>query len=42
MIYQGISGYILLSLVEKKKAKDAWEAIKTMCQGAERAKAAKI
>lgn len=33
---------ILLSLAEKKKPKDAWVAIKTMSQGAEKVKAAKI
>lgn len=42
MIYQGISKEILLSLAEKKKAKDAWDGIKVLCQGAERAKAAKV
>ena len=42
IIYQSIHKEHLLSLTEKKKAKDAWEAIKTMCQGASRAKAAKI
>ncbi|XP_074355854.1 uncharacterized protein LOC141695493 [Apium graveolens] len=42
MIYQGISEEILLSLADKDTAKEAWEAIKTLCQGAERVKAAKI
>lgn len=42
MIYQGISEEMLLSIAEKKKAKDAWVAIKTLCQGADKAKAAKI
>lgn len=42
MMYQSIPEEMLLSLAEKKKAKDAWEALRTMCQGAERAKAAKI
>lgn len=41
MIYQGIPEEMLLALAEKKKAKDAWEAIKTLCQGADRVKAAK-
>ncbi|KAL8100179.1 hypothetical protein AgCh_032433 [Apium graveolens] len=42
MIYQSIPEEILLSMAEKKKAKDAWVAIKTMSQGAEKVKAAKI
>lgn len=42
MIYQGISKEILLSLADKDTAKEAWETIKTLCQGAERVKAAKI
>ena len=33
---------MMLSLGERKKAKEASEALKTMCQGAERAKVAKI
>lgn len=42
MIYQAIPEEMLLSLAEKKISKDAWEAIKTMCQGADRVKTAKI
>ncbi|XP_074362685.1 uncharacterized protein LOC141702958 [Apium graveolens] len=43
MIYQGIPEDILLSLaVDKKTAKEAWEAIKTLCQGADRVKQTKI
>ncbi|XP_074323483.1 uncharacterized protein LOC141660397 [Apium graveolens] len=42
MIYQGIPEETLLSLAEKETAKDAWEAIKTLYQGADRAKQAKI
>ncbi|KAL8090104.1 hypothetical protein AgCh_039540 [Apium graveolens] len=42
MIYQGVPEEILLSLAEKKQAKDAWEAIKTMYQGAKKVKSAKI
>lgn len=42
MIYQGILEDVLLSLAEKKSAKDVWEAIKTLCQGADRVKKAKI
>lgn len=34
-IYQGILEDVLLSLEEKKIAKDARDAIKTICQGAE-------
>lgn len=41
MIYQSIPEEILLSLAEKKKAKEAWEAIKTLCQGADRVKKAR-
>lgn len=42
MIYQGIPEEVLLSLAEKKTAKEAWEAIKTLCQGADRAKKARV
>lgn len=42
MIYQGISEEILLSIAEKETTKDAWEAIKTLCQGADRVKSAKV
>lgn len=41
-IYQGIPEDILLAVAEKETAKEAWEAIKTMCQGADRAKTAKV
>lgn len=41
-IYQGIPEDILLSVAEKKTAKEAWEAVKTMCLGAERVKKARI
>lgn len=42
MIYQGIPEEFLLSIAEKKTAKDAWEAIKTMSQGADKVKKAKV
>ncbi|KAK1361327.1 hypothetical protein POM88_045801 [Heracleum sosnowskyi] len=42
MIYQGIPEDILLSIDDKKTAKDAWDAIKTMSQGADRVKKARI
>ncbi|KAL8100917.1 hypothetical protein AgCh_032970 [Apium graveolens] len=42
MIYQSIPEEMLLSLSKKKQAKNAWEALQTMCQGADRAKAAKV
>lgn len=42
MIYQGIPEDVLLSLADKKTSKEAWEAIKTICQGADRAKTAKV
>lgn len=41
-IYQGIPEDVLLSIAEKKTAKEAWEAIKVMCMGAERVKTAKV
>lgn len=41
-IYQGIPEDILLSIAEKKTAKEAWEAIKVMCLGADRVKKARI
>ncbi|XP_074322820.1 uncharacterized protein LOC141659792 [Apium graveolens] len=42
MVYQGIPEDILLSIAEKKTAKGAWEAIKTLCQGAEKVKQARV
>ena len=42
VIYQSIPEDILLSVAEKKTAKEAWEAIRTMCQGADRVKKAKV
>lgn len=41
-IFQGIPEDFLLSLAEKSTAKEAWEALKTMCLGAERVKKAKV
>ncbi|GJZ80177.1 zinc finger, CCHC-type containing protein [Tanacetum coccineum] len=41
-IYQGIPEDLLLSLSEKKLAKEAWEALKTMFMGADRVKTARI
>ncbi|KAL7591267.1 uncharacterized protein LOC111904268 [Lactuca sativa] len=41
-IYQGIPEDLLLSLAEKKIAKEAWEALKTMFMGADRVKTARI
>lgn len=40
-IYQGIPEDILLSVVQKKIAKEAWDAIQTMCLGAEKVKKAR-
>lgn len=40
-IYQGIPEDMLLSLAEKKTAKEAWEAIKTVCLGADKVKKAR-
>lgn len=42
VIYQGLPEDILLSLADKKTAKEAWVALKTMCLGAERVKKAKV
>lgn len=41
-IYQAIPEDILLSVADKTSAKDAWEAIKVMCLGAERVKRARV
>lgn len=41
VIYQGIPEEMLLSIAEKKTAKDAWVAIKTLCLGADKVRTAK-
>ncbi|XP_074377724.1 uncharacterized protein LOC141719250 [Apium graveolens] len=41
-IYQGVPEDILLTIAEKETAKEAWDAIKTLCMGAERVKEAKV
>ena len=41
MIYQGIPEEMLMSISEKKTAKEAWESLKTMCLGADRVKTGK-
>lgn len=41
-IYQGVPENVLLTIAEKETAKEAWEAIKTMCIGAERVKEANV
>lgn len=41
-IYQAIPEDILLSVAEKKTAKEVWTAIKTMCLGADKVKKAKV
>ncbi|XP_074336066.1 uncharacterized protein LOC141673234 [Apium graveolens] len=41
-VYQGIPEDLLLSIAEKTTAREAWEAIKTMCLGADRGKKAKV
>ncbi|XP_042756658.2 retrovirus-related Pol polyprotein from transposon TNT 1-94 [Lactuca sativa] len=41
-IYQGIPEDLLLSLAEKKTAKEAWDALKTMFMGADRVRTARI
>lgn len=42
VIYQGIPEDVFLSLEEKKTVKEAWEAIKTMCLGADRVKKVRV
>lgn len=42
MLYQGLPEDMLLSIAEKGTAKEAWEALKTMCQGPEPVKKAKV
>lgn len=41
-IYQGIPEDILLSMAEKRTTRGAWEAVRTMCLGAERVKKTRI
>lgn len=41
-IYQGIPEDLLMTLAEKKTAKEAWEALKVMFVGADRVKVARI
>ena len=42
MVYQAIPEDVLLSIANKKTAKESWEMIKTLCQGASRAKKARV
>lgn len=42
MMYQGLAEDMLLSIAEKKTAKKAWDALETMCQGADRVKQEKV
>ena len=42
MIYQGILEGMLLSIAYKETTKGAWDAIKTLCQGADKVKNARI
>lgn len=42
MIYQGIPEDMLLSIADKNTAKEGWDAIKIMCQGADRVRKARI
>ncbi|XP_074362872.1 uncharacterized protein LOC141703174 [Apium graveolens] len=42
MMYQAIPEDMLLAITDKKIAKDAWEAIKIMSQGAEKVKKARV
>ncbi|XP_074373711.1 uncharacterized protein LOC141714067 [Apium graveolens] len=42
MMYQGIPEDLLLDIADKRSAKEAWEAIQTMSQGAERVKKARV
>ncbi|XP_074378345.1 uncharacterized protein LOC141719880 [Apium graveolens] len=41
-IYHGIPEEILLSIADKKISKEGWQAVKTMCQRADRVKRARI
>lgn len=41
IIYQGVADEILLTVADKKTSKDVWEAIKTLCLGAEKVRKAK-
>lgn len=41
-IYQGLPEDVLLSVAEKNTAKETWEAVNVLCQGAERVKKARI
>lgn len=42
MIYQGIPEDMILSIADKKMAKEGWDTIKIMCQGADRVRKARI
>lgn len=42
MLYQGLPEDMLLSIAEKRTAKEAWTALKMMCQGADRVKKEKV
>lgn len=42
MIYQGIPEDMLLSIAEKKTTHESWEAIRVMCQGADRVRKARV
>ncbi|XP_074337576.1 uncharacterized protein LOC141674774 [Apium graveolens] len=42
MLYQGLPEELLLTIAEKSTAKGAWDALKTMCHGADRFKKAKV
>ncbi|XP_074341783.1 uncharacterized protein LOC141679173 [Apium graveolens] len=42
MLYQGLPEEMILSIAEKGTAKEVWTALKMMCQGADRAKKAKV
>lgn len=42
VIYQGIPEDVLLSIADKGTTKEAWDAVKVMCQGAEKVKTAKV
>ncbi|KAL8107473.1 hypothetical protein AgCh_024041 [Apium graveolens] len=41
-IYKAIPEDVLLSITKKATTKEAWDAIKTLCLGAERVKRAKV
>lgn len=42
MMYQGLPEDMLLSVAQKKTAKEIWEAVKNLCQGSDKVKGARV